>query len=67
MNTNMEPEDKLNDAIAVIPSHNVSEKDGRVVIHDLELFVGHIPGFDESDSGMEVMYEEAIEDIIVRT
>ena len=67
MNTNMEPEDKLNDAIAVIPSHNVSEKDGRVVIHDLELFVGHIPGFDESDSGMEVMDEEAIEDIIVRT
>tara|TARA_R110000824_G_scaffold35878_2_gene111918 strand:+ start:284 stop:1579 length:1296 start_codon:yes stop_codon:yes gene_type:complete len=63
MNANME--DNL--TTAMMPSHNVTEKDGRVVIHDLELFVGHIPGFDDDDSGIDVMDEQAIEDIIERT
>tara|TARA_R110000824_G_scaffold223565_1_gene411319 strand:+ start:1501 stop:2796 length:1296 start_codon:yes stop_codon:yes gene_type:complete len=49
------------------PSHTVTEDGSKVTIHDLELFVGHIPGFDDSDSGMEDLDEEAIEKIITRT
>ncbi len=48
-------------------SHTVTEDGSKVTIHDLELFVGHIPGFDDSDSGMEDLDEEAIEKIIKRT
>jgi len=49
------------------PSHHVSEHGDKVTIHDLELFVGHIPGFDADDSGMDDLDDEAIENIIART
>ena len=49
------------------PSHHVSENGEKVTIHDLELFVGHIPGFDADDSGMDDLDDEAIEKIISRT
>ena len=49
------------------PSHQVSENGDKVTIHDLELFVGHIPGFDADDSGMDDLDDEAIEKIITRT
>ena len=49
------------------PSHHVSENGEKVTIHDLELFVGHIPGFDADDSGMDDLDDEAIEKIILRT
>ncbi len=49
------------------PSHHVSEHGDKVTIHDLELFVGHIPGFDADDSGMDDLDDEAIENIITRT
>jgi hypothetical protein len=49
------------------PSHHVSDNGDKVTIHDLELFVGHIPGFDADDSGMDELDEEAIEQIISRT
>ena len=35
------------------PSHQVSENGDKVTIPDLALFVGHIPGFDADDSGMD--------------
>lgn len=49
------------------PSHQVSEDGEKVTIHDLELFVGHIPGFDADDSGMDDLDDEAIHKIISRT
>ena len=49
------------------PSHHVSEHGDKVTIHDLELFVGHIPGFDADDSGMDDLDDDAIENIITRT
>ena len=49
------------------PSHQVSEDGEKVTIHDLELFVGHIPGFDADDSGMDDLDDEAIKKIISRT
>lgn len=49
------------------PSHQVSEDGEKVTIHDLELFVGHIPGFDADDSGMDDLDDEAIHKIITRT
>ena len=49
------------------PSHRVSDNGDKVTIHDLELFVGHIPGFDADDSGMDELDEEAIDKIISRT
>ncbi|QDP54669.1 MAG: hypothetical protein Tp1124DCM412911_5 [Prokaryotic dsDNA virus sp.] len=62
MNTDMATEQVTN-----MPSHQVSENGDKVTIHDLELFVGHIPGFDADDSGMEDLDDEAIEKIISRT
>ena len=63
MNVEMQAEE----ATISNPSHQVSETGDKVTIHDLELFVGHIPGFDADDSGMEDLDEEAIESIISRT
>jgi hypothetical protein len=63
MNPGVSPEA----AIKTPPSHQVSETGDKVTIHDLELFVGHIPGFDADDSGMDDLDEEAIEKIISRT
>lgn len=64
MNTSMHTATATN----IRPSHNISDRDDKfVTIHDLELFVGHIPGFDADDSGMEEIDEEAIEQILERT
>ena len=57
----------ISEAINVTPSHNVSRDGGKVTIHDLELFVGHIPGFDADDSGMDELDSKAINKIIKRT
>jgi len=62
MNTSMATEQ-----VTTMPSHQVSENGDKVTIHDLELFVGHIPGFDADDSGMDDLDDEAIENIISRT
>jgi len=50
-----------------MPSHSVSDNGDKVTIHDLELFVGHIDGFDEDDSDIKDLDTEAIESIITKT
>ena len=54
-------------AADMYPSHNISEDGSKVTIHDLELFVGHIPGFDSGDSDIEDFDSDTIEQIIERT
>jgi hypothetical protein len=49
------------------PSHLISEEGNRVTIHDLELFVGHIDGFDDEDSDIKDLDSEKIEEIIAQT
>jgi hypothetical protein len=49
------------------PSHVVTEDGERVTIHDLELFVGYIPDFDDEDSEISELDEETIFKIVNRT
>lgn len=49
------------------PSHRITEDGDKVTIHDLELFVGHIDGFDDDDSEIKDLDSEAIEGIIEKT
>ena len=49
------------------PSHRITEDGGRVTIHDLELFVGHIDGFDDDDSEIKDLDEKKIFEIIEKT
>jgi hypothetical protein len=49
------------------PSHRISENGDKVTIHDLELFVGHIDGFDDDDSEVKELDSEAIDSIIKKT
>ena len=56
-----------NDSMQNMPSHRITDKGDKVVIHDLELFVGHIDGFDEKDSDIKDLDTKAIESIITKT
>jgi len=49
------------------PSHRITENGEKVIIHDLELFVGNIDGFDDDDSDMKDLDSEAIDNIITKT
>jgi len=49
------------------PSHRISQDGDKVTIHDLELFVGHIDGFDDDDSEVKELDTEAIDSIITKT
>lgn len=49
------------------PSHRISENGNKVTIHDLELFVGQIDGFDDDDSEVKELDSEAIDEIITKT
>ena len=55
------------DEVRTEPSHRVSDNGDKVTIHDLELFVGFIPGFDEDDSEIKDMDEDSIDKIVTRT
>jgi len=49
------------------PSHRVSENGSKIIIHDLELFVGNIEGFDDDKSEIKDLDTEAIDKIIAKT
>ena len=49
------------------PSHRVTEKGDRVTVHGLELFVGHIDGFDDDDSEIKDLDSDAIDEIVKMT
>lgn len=49
------------------PSHRISDNGDKVTIHDLELFVGHINGFDDDESDIKNLDTEAIDSIITKT
>jgi len=49
------------------PSHTITEDGNKITIHDLELFVGHIDGFDDDDSEIKELDTEAIDGIIEKT
>ena len=49
------------------PSHRITKNGDKVTIHDLELFVGHIEGFDDDDSELKDLDSEAIDTIITKT
>ena len=49
------------------PSHRITENGERVTIHDLELFVGHIDGFDDEESDIKDLDSDKIEEIIAQT
>jgi len=53
--------------VAQKPSHRITENGDKVTIHDLELFVGHIDGFDDDDSEVKELDSEAIDGIIKKT
>ena len=50
-----------------MPSHSITDKGDKIVIHDLELFVGHIDGFDDDESDIKDLDSEAIDSIITKT
>ena len=49
------------------PSHRITEDGNKVTIHDLELFVGHIDGFDDDDGDIKDLDEKKIYEIIEKT
>ena len=55
------------DSPAQLPSHRITEDGNKVTIHDLELFVGHIDGFDDDDSEIKDLDEKKIFEIISKT
>ena len=53
--------------MGLTPSHRISENGNKITIHDLELFVGHIDGFDDDDSEIKDLDEKKIFEIIEKT
>ena len=53
--------------MGLTPSHRISENGNKITIHDLELFVGHIDGFDDDDSEIKDLDEKKIFEIVEKT